>query len=55
MQLNLPEETLKNCGNLTITALLAVFETGMSLTQAHIVQTGAQVYDINPWSFSVYL
>ena len=55
IQLNVPEGTLKNCGNLTITTLRAVFETGMSLTQVHIVHTGAHVYDINPWSFSVCL
>jgi len=55
IQLNVPEGTLKNCGNLTITTLRAVFETGMSLTQVHIVHTGAHVYDINPWNFSVCL
>jgi hypothetical protein len=55
IQLNVPEGTSKNCGNIAITALLAVFETGMSLTQVHIVHTAAQVYGINPWSFNVDL
>lgn len=53
--MNLPEGISKSYGNLAITALFAVFEFRMALTQVHVVLNGAHVYNINPWNFSVYL